>query len=196
MKLILILSLFSNPAFSKSALYCGKFYWSGKFAFDNIWIEDGKFNPSITTDSKGFTGVYNELGLQNKSDGDCICLKGEIGKAKYETSGEKGFEFKQILGLYACHTHVEIKTDIKSLGKLGLELGPHFEKFETVLSNWGLRKGDILMSVYDKNFPIKDEASLKLAVQVFQSAQSLKFRVIREESVVYVDYMAKPVLKP
>lgn len=196
MKFILILSFFSTLAFSKPALYCGKFNWSGKFSVDNIWIEDGKLNPGMTPKTKGFTGVYNELGLQSKSDGDCICIKGEVGKADYETSGEKGFEFKNILGLYTCHGHVEVKTDMKSLAKQGLHLSTHFEKFRTVLTKWGLRKDDILMSVYDKEFPVKDEASLKLAVEKFQSSQSLKLRVIREDSLVYVDFPAKPAVKP
>ncbi len=185
--LFLVLSLTAMAA-EKSKMYCGTFNWGGKFSQDNIWIEDGKFNPSISSDTKNFDSFYNELGLQSRSDGDCICVKGVVKKVDYETSGGKGLGFEVIDGLFTCKTHVEIKTDIETLKKLGLNLANYYVRHETLLKKWGLRKDDTFMSVYDQNFEIKDEPSLKQAIEKFKNFSNLKFRIIRNDKVEYIDY--------
>jgi hypothetical protein len=189
--LLLICLSFNVLTAEKSSLYCGKFNWSGKYATDNIWIDDSKFNPSITSDTKNFRNVYNELGLQGRSDGECICIKGVLKKVDYETSGEKGYGFQSIDGLYLCDSHVEIKTDIQALKKLGLSLEKLFHKHDSILEKWGLRKDDTLMSVYDKNFKINDEQSLDKAILTYRTSKPLKFRVIRENKLIYIDYKTK-----
>lgn len=191
-KLLIIFSIVAcfNVKAQSPKLYCGAFNWTGKFAPDNIWIDDGKFNASIDSNTQDYLRFYNELGLQTWDEGKCICVKGIVEKAPkdYETSGGKQFLFKKITGLFTCKTHVEIKTDMETLKKTGVTLKPYFNENKKLFTKWRLKSDDVLMSVYDKNHKLNSKDSLDKAIKLFSHEKKLKFRVIRNNKVEYVDY--------
>jgi hypothetical protein len=95
-----------------SKLYCGTFHWTGKFAPDAIWIEDGKFNVSLDNETtKNYEKYYTSKGgLQGHSDGDCVCVKGMVKKVPVDqTSGDKGWLVIRLDGIYACNNHTRVQ---------------------------------------------------------------------------------------
>jgi hypothetical protein len=104
---------FSRPVVpaGNSKLYCGTFHWTGKHAYDAIWIEDGKFNVSLDSiDTESYDKYYQpENGLNGRTDGDCICVKGTVKKVPVDqTSGGEGWLLKRIEGIYTCNDHSRI----------------------------------------------------------------------------------------